>query len=118
MCLTFGDDGQNGHHGGGGDVENDGDHNDEQGQTRQQDFPCKKFWKECVKLDIVNNKFLLISVCPPLRMISGFSAGHKKCFVVKSRVAKTRSYLVGNGSTSATLSIIKHQITTIVNMQN
>ena len=43
MCLTFGDDGQNGHHGGGGDVENDGDHNGEQGQTRQQDFPCKKF---------------------------------------------------------------------------
>ena len=53
MCLTFGYDGQNGHHGGGGDVENDGDHNGEQSQTRQQDFPCKKFWKECVKLDIV-----------------------------------------------------------------
>ena len=43
MCLTFGDDGQNGHHGGGGDVENDGDHNGEQSQTRQQDFPCKNF---------------------------------------------------------------------------
>ena len=53
MCLTFGYDGQNGHHGGGGDVENDGDHNGEQGQTRQQDVPCKNFSKECVKLDIV-----------------------------------------------------------------
>ena len=65
----------------------------------------------------VYNKFRLILVCPPLGMISGFSAGHKKCFVVKSRVAETRSYLVGNGSTSATLSIITHQITTIINMQ-
>ena len=53
MCLTFGYDGQNGHHGGGGDVENDGDHNGEQSQTRQQDFPCKNFPDRTCNRDIV-----------------------------------------------------------------
>lgn len=35
MCLTFGDDGQNGPHGGGGDVDNDGGHDGEQSQKNE-----------------------------------------------------------------------------------